>query len=675
MSFDPQSGATDPPDSPRETPQPDSIVDALLGGMQAGVMIIDRTYHIQRSNPFLQDWLKRSDEELRGQQCFRMIHRRGTPCDDCPSAVAFATGSSARASHTGIDATGQITHAEISAMPVRDARGEVVWALEVARDVSDQVRHRNQLAALVDTLRVSKGQLRERNNELEGVNANLASVLESANDAILTADEAGRVISWNLAATTLYGRSAEQARGLELAAFVAEPDRALLENALGQVGLAGSAGATLALRGLRADGTSFPQELSLSAWRSDGGLRYTAIVRDNTERSALEEQLRLAQKMEAIGELAGGIAHDFNNLLTVVNSYASFGIDSLNEQDPLRADIEEILAAGERAASLTSQLLMFSRKQSFQPIQVDLNQSVVGMERMLGRLLGDDVEIVVVTTPAQAWIEMDPGRLDQILMNLAVNARDAMPQGGRLTIEVSTLDPGATSTPAGEAAKRGPIRLSVTDTGCGMTPEIAARVYEPFFTTKPLGRGTGLGLATVFGIVNQAGANIMLDSAVGKGTTFHVDFPHRPDALHEGALPAGGVVRGTGTVLVVEDQADVQRLARRILTSAGYNVITASDGEEGLRVYASHDGPIDLVLTDVVMPVMNGKEMVDHLKKLNPNTKVVFMSGYTDDVIADKGELPAGTGLILKPFSRASLTRGIRAALDTSTPPKVMRLP
>jgi len=389
-----------------------------------------------------------------------------------------------------------------------------------------------------------------------------------------------------------------------------------------------------------------------------------------SQREQLEEQLRMAQKMEAIGSLAGGVAHDFNNLVTVILSYAGFAMEELRDGDPLKNDLLEVKNAGERAAALTRQLLAFSRKQVLQPALLNLNQVALGVEKMLRRIIGEDIDFVQVLAPDLGTVKADPGQIEQVLMNLAVNARDAMPEGGKLTIETANVEVDEEYAAVHVGVQPGAyVQLAVSDTGCGMDDQTRARIFEPFFTTKERGKGTGLGLSTVYGIVKQSGGHICVFSELGKGTTFKIYLPREASAstvIRPSAVPRGA--RGTETILVVEDEEVLRRVTRRSLEAAGYRVLTASDGLDALVVSAEHAGEIDLLLTDVVMPRMSGREVVQELGKTRPTLKIVYMSGYTDDAIVHLGVLKAETHFLAKPFTSADLTRKVREVLDKPAP-------
>lgn len=384
-----------------------------------------------------------------------------------------------------------------------------------------------------------------------------------------------------------------------------------------------------------------------------------------------EKQFRQAQKMEAVGRLAGGLAHDFNNLLTVIMGHSQVLLGELPSGNPIRAKIEEMQKAGERAASLIRQLMAFSRKQPLEPKILPLNSVVGNVESMLRRLIGEDIQLVIRPDPFNGHVKADPGQLEQVLMNLVVNARDAMPNGGLLAIETSQTELARTPMhhlhplPLGQY-----VKLTVTDTGCGMNADVLAHLFEPFFTTKEEHKGTGLGLSTVFGIVTTCGGGIDVWSQVGHGTTFDLYFPRvNPQAsTADATAPQARLRQGSETILLVEDDSGVRNLVRHELVKTGYQVIEAKNGVEACLTATQQSYHVDLLLTDVVMPGMNGRELAQHLSVIKPNLRVLFMSGYLDDISVNSGMDPHRTTFLQKPFTPDLLLRTVRALLDSSAP-------
>jgi PAS domain S-box-containing protein len=411
----------------------------------------------------------------------------------------------------------------------------------------------------------------------------------------------------------------------------------------------------------------------------EGRRGIVGLARDLTKSKRAEEalihreaQLQQAQKMEAIGRLAGGIAHDFNNLLTIITGYSQLVLSRLGSEDQLRSDVEEIRKAAVRAADLTQQLLAFSRRQMLSPKILNLNAAVENVATMLQRLIGEDVHLVTVLDPELGQVKADPGQIEQVLMNLAVNARDAMPTGGKLTIETANVDitePVHTddaALPAGRYAM-----MSVNDTGCGMDVKTRARIFEPFFTTKEQGKGTGLGLSTVYGIVKQSGGHILVNSKAGHGTTFKLYLPlvNEPVQLLEIEKHPVASLYGTETVLLVEDEPTVRVLIRDTLRRFGYTVLGARHGVEAQLIYTQHPR-IDLLITDVVMPQMSGRELADRLLEIDSKLKILFMSGYTESAVIHHGVTGASTTFIQKPFTPEALARQVRETLDAGTAPQ-----
>jgi len=425
------------------------------------------------------------------------------------------------------------------------------------------------------------------------------------------------------------------------------------------------------------DGSTILVEIEAYDLPFAGRLARIALMVDVTERLRLqealqltEEQLRQSQKMEAVGRLAGGIAHDFNNILSIILSYCGMMLAELRDGDPLRDDLVEIKKAGERAAELTKQLLMFSRHQMIEHRVLDVRQILIGMEKMIRRLLGADVELTLLPSTSVGRVTADAGQVEQIVMNLVVNARDAMPHGGKLVLETRNVELDAEYAAVHAGATPGSyVMLALTDTGVGMTKEVQARVFEPFFTTKEKGKGTGLGLSTVFGIVKKRGGHVWLYSEPGKGTTFRVYLPRTGASSDRisSIPPSIGGVKGSETILLVEDDEQVRGVACSILRRQGYRVLEASNGGEALMACEQHPSPIHLLLTDVVLPRMSGRQLADRLLALRPEMKLLFMSGYTDEAIHQGAVLDSGATCLQKPLTPDMLSRTVREVLDRRT--------
>jgi two-component system cell cycle sensor histidine kinase/response regulator CckA len=417
------------------------------------------------------------------------------------------------------------------------------------------------------------------------------------------------------------------------------------------------------------DGNWVTLESTASVVRNSSGQieKLVIVNRDITERKQLEEQLRLSQKIEAIGRLSGGIAHDFNNLLGVIIGYTEALQKRMRPEDPFREAIDEIQRAGKRAASLTQQLLAFSRKQVLEPRILDLNASVGEVEKMLGRLIGEHIDLALVLSKSIGMVKADPTQIEQVVLNLAVNARDAMPQGGKLSIETANVEMDEASATRPRYFVPGSyVLLKVTDTGCGMSPDVRAHVFEPFFTTKEKGKGTGLGLATVYGVIKQSGGYVLVESELGKGTTFEVYLPRVAAAPELTKVPrpsAKLIKKHQAAVLLVEDESSLRNLTRNVLQERGYTVYEAADAFQALDIAKQSGIGIDLLLTDVIMPGMSGRALADALSNSRPETRVLYMSGYTDGEIATQGVLDAETSILRKPFTQDELIRRVEEVL------------
>lgn len=481
----------------------------------------------------------------------------------------------------------------------------------------------------------------------------------------------------NQAAVRHYRYSREEFLGMTIKDICPEDDIPALVASLknGSSGM-GSAGPC---RHVKKDGSVIDVEITAHPLLFDGRRAELIVANDVTEQKRLEaalslseEQLRQSQKLEAIGQLAGGVAHDFNNLLTAINGYSALALQRLGRDHPIAAYLNEIERAGNRAADLTRQLLAFGRKQLLQPLSLNLNDIVIDMSKMLTRLIGESITFETKLSPDLKRITVDPGQVEQVLMNLVVNARDAMPRGGVLTIETTNQELDDAYTSKHISVKPGQyVMLAVSDTGMGMDHEVQAHIFEPFYTTKEKGKGTGLGLSTVYGIIKQSGGNIWLYSEPGKGTTFKVYLPVTEDEIETSVAPAADTrsQRGSETVLLVEDEEIVRKIAKRLLEENGYKVLQAGSGEEAVRLFTRYKEPIDLLITDVVMPMLSGKDLADQIKSVHPETKVLYMSGYTDEAIVHHGIVDADIEFIQKPFTERALTRKIREVLDAETRP------
>jgi hypothetical protein len=494
--------------------------------------------------------------------------------------------------------------------------------------------------------------------------------------ALVGAD--GRPVLTNAALQQMLGYTGEELNRMPFTEFT-HPDDCVTDQELYRQLIQGTRKSyQIEKRYLRKDGQMVWARLSVSLARAAAGRDVFAIgmVEDITERRQLEAQFIEAQKMDVIGQLASGVAHDFNNILAVIMGYSDLLVAQLGGDSPLRNYAEEIRHASSRAARLTQQLLVFSRKQLVQPVVLDLNVVVRDLEKMLRRLIDEHIEMTLVPEKQIGRIKADSGYIGQVLMNLVINARDAMPEGGKLTIATSNVTLDESHARAHKNARPGDyVMLSVNDTGTGMTEEVKAHLFEAFFTTKPLGKGTGLGLATCRTIVEQCVGHISFTSEIGKGTTFRIYFPRVDEPLDTDTqiIKAGPLPHGTETLLVVEDDPSVRHLARSVLGAQGYTVLSAANGQDALRVVHEHVEPIRLVVTDVIMPLMGGKAMAEWLKATYPDLKILFTSGYTDDAIAHHGVLEADIQFLAKPYTPAALVCKVRAMLDNETDSTFLR--
>ncbi len=556
--------------------------------------------------------------------------------------------------------TGQTRWFQTVKVPLISSDGKARHVLGVATDITERKR-------MEETAHASQ--------------ARFAGIVDMAGDAIISVDEHQRIQLFNRGAEKIFGYAAAEVLGQSLDVILpsrfVEVHRQHIQGFVGSADTARRMGERSQIFGRRKDGMEFPAEASISKLQSGSEAVLTVILRDISERKQLEEQFRQAQKMEAVGRLAGGVAHDFNNLLTVITSYSDILLEDLASQDPRREDVEEIRKAAVSAAGLTRQLLAFSRQQVLQPRVLDVNAVLANAEKLLKRLLGEDIELVTTLTAQLGAVKADPGQLEQVIMNLAVNARDAMPDGGKLTIETANAEMDEAYVRTHPVAKPGHyVMLAVSDTGIGMDEQTKSRIFEPFFTTKEAGKGTGLGLATVYGIVKQSGGFIWVYSEPSHGTTFKIYLPRVEETVEGLTSPAapGESLRGAETVLLAEDAAAVRTVARQVLERLGYTVLEAPNGEAALHVARKHHGPIDLLLTDVVMPELSGRQLADQLKALRPGLKVLYASGYTDDAVVRHGVLEPGIAYLQKPFTPEGLARKVREVLNSPQLPEAARV-
>jgi len=540
---------------------------------------------------------------------------------------------------------GSSYHEEMTITPVKNGTGDITHFIAIKLDITERKRAEERICRL-------------------------AQAVENSAELIAIADPDGRILFANQALLQATGYLGGEIIGeLFGKTLISRNNPPALDEEI-RVRTIFSGGWRGECLGRRKDDSEFPVFLSTGQIKDSQGLviGICGIAQDITDRKRLEEQLFVSQKMEAVGLLAGGVAHDFNNLLGVIMGYSDLVLDGFPSDDPRCHQLQQIKKAGLRATSLTRQLLAFSRKQIFQPRVLDINALVTDFNKMLRRMVSEDIELVNILKPGLGQIKADPGQIEQVIMNLVVNARDAMPTGGKLIIETANADLDETYCRAHPAVQPGRyVMVAVSDTGVGMDAKTQARIFEPFFTTKEQGKGTGLGLATVYGVVKQSGGYIWVYSEVGKGTTFkiylpRVDEPVQPVVAMDRGKPE--LLRGSETILLVEDAESLRELTRMLLENNGFKVLVAENGTEAIELAEHKRQPIHLLLTDVVMPGMSGRELANYLTAKRPDMSVIYMSGYTNDAIAHHGVLDSGVFLIEKPFSQETLIRKLREVLD-----------
>ncbi len=624
-----------------------AYLNALLENSPLAIAVHDAEGRVQICNPAFERLFGCRAAEAVGRPLDSLVTRPAMTAEAGRLSARVSAGEFVHLCTRRARRDGSVVDVEVYGVPLK-LDGRLVGGFGIYQDITERLQ--------------AEEALREANHLLQ-------TMIQTSPLAIIALDKTGRVKLWNHAAEKIYGWSAEEAldRALPIVPEGKQEEfRQLLESEL-----EGRSKAGLPLQRQRQDGSLVDVRLWTAPLCDAGGEPWgvMGIMEDITEKLSLEEQLRQAQKMEAVGRLAGGVAHDFNNLLMVITGYAELLLDRLPEDSPLRRNAQEIYKAADRAATLTRQLLAFSRKQVLQPRVLNLNAVVGDMERMLRRLIPENIELTIRTDPGLGSVRADPGQMEQVILNLAVNARDAMPGGGKLILETANTELDRAYALMHSGVEPGPhVLLAVSDTGCGMDPETVAHIFEPFFTTKDKSKGTGLGLSTVYGVVKQSGGHVTVYSEVGRGSTFKIYLP-RVDAPCE-AAGKQELLRespsGSETLLLVEDEDGVRELTEDFLRCQGYQVLAARNGAEALELAGAHPGPIHLVLTDVIMPGMSGRELADRLEADRPGIRVLFASGYTDAAVLEQNALKPGARFLQKPFQLHELAKKVREALENS---------
>jgi len=620
---------------------------STFDAVKDAIFILDADQRIVRTNQAAEDLFQRPADAMSGRHCWEIVHGTTEPIPECP----LLRGRQSLQRETRELRMGEFWF-EVTVDPILDAENRLTGVVHIMSDITERKQAEEKIRQSEESYR---------------------NIFQNAQVGLFrTRISDGKILESNDQLARMFGYNNREEFIAEYATWKNYVDPGTRERMLEQIHQNGFI-ENFEARFYRKDRSIFWARYSARLYPEQGWIEgvaqdITEHKRVEEERAKLQEQLQQAQKLESIGRLAGGVAHDFNNMLSVVLGYGEIILGDLHQEDPLRDKVQEMVNAGQRAKALTSQLLAFSRKQTLQPQVLDLNNQIRNTEKMLRRLLAEDIELSLILAKDLPWVLFDPGQLDQVIINLAVNARDAMPKGGRLLIETSVVDLDETYAAAHAETKPGKyVLLAFTDTGVGMDKKTVSQVFEPFFTTKKKGEGTGLGLSTVYGIVKQSNGHIWVYSEPGNGTTFKVYLPPteaKPKTQAEIVIspaPSGGE-----HILVVEDELSVRNLMKMLFSSLGYTVTIAANGDEALRLVEKMGVKPDLVITDVVMPKMSGKELIDRLRKTYPHLKALFMSGYTDNAIVHHGVLDPDTPFIQKPFNIQEIGKKVREVLGSN---------
>lgn len=622
---------------------------STFDAVKDAIFILDADQRIVRTNQAAEDLFQRPADAMSGRHCWEIVHGTTEPIPECP----LLRGRQSLQRETRELRMGEFWF-EVTVDPILDAENRLTGVVHIMSDITERKQAEEKIRQSEESYR---------------------NIFQNAQVGLFrTRISDGKILESNDQLARMFGYNNREEFIAEYATWKNYVDPGTRERMLEQIHQNGFI-ENFEARFYRKDRSIFWARYSARLYPEQGWIEgvaqdITEHKRVEEERAKLQEQLQQAQKLESIGRLAGGVAHDFNNMLSVVLGYGEIILGDLHQEDPLRDKVQEMVNAGQRAKALTSQLLAFSRKQTLQPQVLDLNNQIRNTEKILRRLLAEDIELSLIMAKDLPRVLFDPGQLDQVIINLAANARDAMPKGGRLLIETSVVDLDETYAAAHAETKPGKyVLLAFTDTGVGMDKKTVSQVFEPFFTTKKKGEGTGLGLSTVYGIVKQSNGHIWVYSEPGNGTTFKVYLPPteaKPKTQAEIVIspaPSGGE-----HILVVEDELSVRNLMKMLFSSLGYTVTIAANGDEALRLVEKMGVKPDLVITDVVMPKMSGKELIDRLRKTYPLLKALFMSGYTDNAIVHHGVLDPDTPFIQKPFTIHDLSRKVREVLGSNRP-------